>query len=153
MSNDHSEQDNHVDSPEQGGNDDSTFEGPASVDNVDEPVGPEPEPDAPEPDDEQTADDLEDSGTDLHNPTGGATDFTVSVIDHKVEVDVDGVNEDDEASYSIAGLTEPELSALASRVAEQRAELAGRVPRPFEHVDKESLLVLSNQIRQELAYR
>ena len=146
---DHPEQDNHVDSPEQGGNDDSTFEGPESVDNVNEPVGPEPAPDAPEPDDEQTAEDLADSGVDLADPEVPSTDFTVSVIDHKVEVDVDGVNEDDEPDYSLAGLTEPELNALASRIAEQRAE----VPRPFKHVDKESLLVLSNQIRAELAYR
>lgn len=150
------EQDNHDSS----GQDESTFEGPASVTGNEHPdgiVGPErPLPDdAPEVDDEQTAEDLDASGVDLGNPTSEPRDFIVSVDGNTVTVEVEGVDDDDVEPKTIDGMSEDELSQLAMRVAEQRATLASRarVARPFEHADKESLLVLQNQIQTELAYR
>lgn len=80
------------------------------------------------------------------------TSFTVSVADHEVDVNA-AADPVDKPLTSIEGLSLDDLNRLSRVIAEEKSKRGNVAPRPFENVDTESLLVLQNQIRAEMASR
>lgn len=117
-----------------------------------EPNGGDPEHESdPEPF-EQEPDHADERYPELIDPAPETNDFTVRVEDHEVEVEVDNAPETP-SNTSIEDMTADEIQRFQRVFAEESARRGAIEARPFEHVDLESLLVLSNQIRAELAYR
>lgn len=97
---------------------------------------------------------VEAAGTDPSNPSDAepvATTATIRIEDHKLSVDVENAPEDQ--TTTVAELSAQDLEKLQKQVMEERARRANLVDRPFESVDTESLLVIANQVRGELASR
>lgn len=127
-----------------------------------DPIPPEPEPEPP------IVGAVDNSGNVVHEHDDGTihahdpvvvedsstsgTSFTVSVSDHAVDVSVEDAP-DDEPLTSIEGLSVDDLNRLSHVIAEEKSKRGQVAPRPFENVDTESLLVLQNQLRGELASR
>lgn len=107
-------------------------------------------------DDEDEPRGVEAAGTDPSNATAidaepVATEATIKIADHKVSVDVKNAPKDE--TTTVAELSAQDLEKLQKQVMEERARRANAVDRPFESVDTESLLVIANQVRGELASR
>lgn len=101
---------------------------------------------------EQEPDHADERYPELIDPAPETNDFTVRVEDHEVEVEVDNEPETP-SNTAIEDMTANEIQRFQRVFAEEAARRGAIEARPFEHVDLESLLVLSNQIRAELAYR
>lgn len=101
--------------------------------------------------------DVEDSGSTPvieATPPEPSTDFTVKVSDHAVNtVVVNGKEPESSPLTSIEGLSVDDLNRLSRVIADEKSKRGQVAPRPFENVDTESLLVLQNQLRGELASR
>lgn len=89
--------------------------------------------------------------TDASDAEPVATEATIKLADHKLSVDVKNAPKD--TTTTVAELSEQDLEKLQKQVMEERARRANIVERPFESVDTESLLVIANQVRGELASR
>lgn len=84
--------------------------------------------------------------------TAPATTATIEIADHKIDVKVEDVPttaKDD----TVAAIADGDLDRLRKILAEDAARRGRVEERPFEHVDTESLLVLSGKIRAEMASR
>lgn len=91
-------------------------------------------------------------------PEPPASSFVVKVEDHEIkDVDVTdgpGSIDDDEGPRSIENISAENFSKLYRAMLDENAR-RGMLPqnRPFADIDKESLLILQNQLRGELASR
>jgi hypothetical protein len=101
----------------------------------------------------------EQARSDQGPPEPPASSFVVKVEDHEVDVDVkDGPGSVDDGDWdrprSIEGISAENFSKLYRAMIDENAR-RGMLPesRPFADIDKESLLILSNQLRGELASR
>lgn len=116
-----------------------------------DPDDPGPHPDEQR-DEAATAQDLEDSGIDILNPTEPASEATITITDHQVEVDFKGTSVAD-AITSVDTISEQDIDRLKTILMEESARRGLADDRPFRDVDTESLLILQNQIRGEMASR
>lgn len=103
-------------------------------------------------DEEATISDLEDSDVDLQNPMYRSTEAEIHIADHDFEVEVEGDHEADFIN-SVQEINSDDIDRLKKILAEETARRGFIAPRPFRDVDKETLMVLQNAIRGELASR
>lgn len=84
-------------------------------------------------------------------PEPGPTSLDIHIEDHEVTVTGDATD-----PTPGEGISSEELDRLKKIISDEdarRSAAATAQPRPFEHLDMESLLVLANQVRAEIAHR
>lgn len=82
-----------------------------------------------------------------------ATDMTIEMADHEMDVEVDAPDADDKIT-EVDDISDADIDRLRRILAEDSARRGQRHPaRPFENADIESLLLLQNQVRSEIASR
>lgn len=103
-------------------------------------------------DDESAATDRPDDPVEAKTP---ATEATIKVADHEIDVDIQGGrrDEDPDTAGTIRDLSAQQLQQVLKSAIEEQAIRGREQNRPFRDFDKETLLVLQHELRGELASR
>lgn len=106
--------------------------------------------------DDQRDDDRDDESPSAIEDTP-ASEATVRIADHKIDVDVKGSTGEEDDRQRLEGdlsdLDDDELSRLQRAVLATISLRAREQDRPLQDIDKESLMVLQQAVRGELASR
>ena len=104
-------------------------------------------------DQEATLSDLESDESVLSDPRPEPTEMTITLSGGQLSTDLESGESPAEALTSVGELSDVDIQRLSRILIEEQSRRGVAQPRPFQHLDFESLALLYNQVRTELGNR